>query len=350
MEVDELLITWYLHNKRDLPWRKTHDPYKIWLSEIILQQTRVAQGLSYYLQFTETYPTVGNLAKATEQEVLKLWQGLGYYSRARNLLSTAKYIENELDGEFPSTYEGLIALKGIGPYTAAAIASFSYNLPHAVIDGNVNRVLSRLFDVDLPMNSKEGMKVLKELANKCLSQKDPANYNQAIMELGALICTPQKPVCSDCPLQEKCLAYAHRNVLKRPVKIKKQTVRDRYLNYMVLETESEIIFKERKDNDIWKGLNDFSLIEDVAEPEEPYLRSEIKKRFPELIVETRPTAPAQEYIHKLSHQRIVAKFWKYKVSGSLPENSGFFKVEKSHIDSVAVPRLVHKFLEDQELI
>src|SRR5690554_730198 len=220
MEIKLELILWYLKNKRNLPWRNTTNPYYIWLSEVILQQTRVNQGLEYYLRFIDEYPNVKRLSNAKEDDILKMWQGLGYYSRARNLHAAAKYITNELDGAFPTTYKEILKLKGVGPYTAAAISSFAFKLPHAVVDGNVNRVLSRVFNIDTPINSTQGKKQFQEIADACLSHSQPDIYNQAIMELGATICKPTNPDCENCPLLYKCISRKENTISLRPVKIK----------------------------------------------------------------------------------------------------------------------------------
>ena len=225
MVFSKRLKQWYLQNKRELPWRSTQDPYKIWLSEIIMQQTRVEQGLPYYLRFTEAYPNVHSLANAPEQEVLKLWQGLGYYSRARNLHTTAIRVSKELDGNFPDHYKELKTLKGVGDYTASAIASFCFNEPVAVVDGNVYRVLSRVFGVETPINSTQGIKEFKALAQELIDHKDPATFNQAIMEFGAIQCKPQNPLCETCPFNDVCLALKNDQIKELPVKIKKTKIR-----------------------------------------------------------------------------------------------------------------------------
>lgn len=350
MDIDEPLISWYLDNKRDLPWRNTRNPYLIWLSEIILQQTRVNQGLAYYLDFAESYPTVDDLANASEDEVLKKWQGLGYYSRARNLLATARKIQTEYKGKFPNTYSEILKLKGIGPYTAAAIASFSYKLPHPVVDGNVGRVLSRLFDIETPINSTEGKKKIDGLAEACMSQSKPDLYNQAIMELGALVCTPNLPDCKNCPLEAKCMSRENGTTSLRPVKIKARKARIRIIDYAVLESDNEIVFKRRSKKDIWLGLHDFKEIEGMEEPAEKYITKAVIEEFPSLKMEVLPHAPEKEYTHLLSHQRIHARFWRYKISGDLKDNSVYFSVSKQDIESLAVPRLIHKYLEDSNLV
>ena len=235
--ISNTLIEWYEDNKRDLPWRHEPSPYQVWISEIILQQTRVSQGLSYYLRFTEKWPTVEALAQASEEEVLKLWQGLGYYSRARNLHQCAKQVVERHGGSFPADYDQLKGLKGIGSYTAAAIASIAFNLPHAVVDGNVYRVLSRLYDIDTPINNSEGMEAFASAANELLDRQRPGLHNQAMMEFGALLCTPQNPDCLHCPVQAHCLAFDHQTVMQRPVKLPKVKISTRHFNYLVLRVE-----------------------------------------------------------------------------------------------------------------
>ena len=346
MDSGEKLINWYLKNHRDLPWRNTANPYKIWLSEIILQQTRIDQGLDYYLKFIDRYPKVEMLAAASEDEVLKLWQGLGYYSRARNLHFTAKYISEKLQGVFPNNYDELIKLKGIGPYTAAAIASFAFGEPRAVVDGNVIRVLSRFFDEDTPANTSAGKKVFQDLANGALLKKDPGTYNQAIMELGAMICKPINPLCDQCPWRSQCLSFQNRTWEARPVKIKSKPPRKRIMNYVVLETENELVFRKRTENDIWKGLHDFDSVENLEEPTPKYLRDQIQQKHPEITISHQPIAPEKEYSHILSHQKIQARFWRWKTNGAINQKSIYLKVAKEDIASVAVPRLVQKYLED----
>jgi A/G-specific adenine glycosylase len=262
MEFSNSLIHWYLQNKRDLPWRNTTNPYPIWLSEIMLQQTRVAQGLPYFLSFTDAFPTIFDLAKAEEEQVLKLWQGLGYYSRARNLHATAKYIAFELNGKFPPTYKELLKLKGVGEYTAAAIASFSYNEPVAVLDGNVFRVLSRYFNVDSDFSLPKTKTEFQQLAQEVLDKKNPAVFNQAIMEFGALQCVPKNPDCNSCILNSSCAALQHKKVSELPVKSKKTKVTNRYLNYLILkDSDCNYIVQKREGKGIWENLYEFPVLE-----------------------------------------------------------------------------------------
>lgn len=255
------LIEWYFEHKRDLPWRETTDPYKIWLSEIILQQTRVAQGLPYYVKFAENYPTVKSLALAPEDDLMKHWEGLGYYSRARNLQSAAKYIMDDLNGVFPSDYLAILKLKGVGDYTASAISSFAFNEVQAVLDGNVFRVLARLHNIDTPINSSDGIKIFKKLASDLISKNNPATYNQAIMEFGALQCVPKNPNCDHCIFNISCAAKRLGKVDMLPVKLKKTYRKERYFHFFVLKSSKGLLVERREGKDIWKNLYQFPMIE-----------------------------------------------------------------------------------------
>ena len=333
-----LLITdWYRLNKRELPWRFTNDPYKIWLSEIILQQTRVDQGLNYYLKFTKNYPSISDLASADEQQVLRDWQGLGYYSRARNLHFTAKSVVNDLDGQFPRTFDEIIKLKGIGEYTAAAIASFSFNEAKAVVDGNVYRVLSRFFDIDLAIDSTIGKKYFSELAQELISPNDPADHNQAIMELGALVCKPTQPNCLECPLNQSCKALNQNTITLRPVKEKKTKVRNRYFSFLVFESIEEIIIEQRIGKDIWTNLYQFPLIETEHSADISTIES---------MIDINPDDCSNEIIHILSHQRLHAKFYHFhQIPSELKK--GWIKIKKSELDDYPLPRLIDRYLESQ---
>jgi A/G-specific adenine glycosylase len=338
------LIRWYRQNKRDLPWRNQKDPYRIWLSEIILQQTQVAQGLSYYLKFTKVYPQVKALAKASEDEVLKLWQGLGYYSRARNLHAAAKHIQEQLKGVFPSSYPDIRALKGVGDYTAAAIASFAYNLPHAVVDGNVYRLLSRVFGIETPIDSTAAKKEFQELANSLLNKKDPAEHNQAIMEFGSQYCRPVNPDCSHCVLSHKCLAFHSGKVALLPIKTKKTKVRNRFFNYVVLaDPKKNIRLHRRGENDIWQGLYEFSLLETPHETSPEALVNSTGfitlcgKKHELLHV-------SKSYKHVLSHQHLYARF--YVVRTALKAQPGQPSCKPGTLHNFAFPRLIEKFLND----
>jgi len=344
------IITWYKQNKRDLPWRNTKDPYFIWLSEIILQQTRVDQGMSYYLKFTSEFPTVKHLAKAENDKVMKLWQGLGYYSRARNLHATAQIITKDYKGLFPDNYENILSLKGIGEYTASAIASFAFNKAHAVVDGNVYRVLSRVFGIETPIDSTAGKKAFNELANQLLDKKQPALHNQAIMEFGAMQCKPVNPNCTDCPLQTMCYAYEKKKVGELPIKEKKTKVRTRYFNYIVVNYKNKTIIRKRTEKDIWTNLHDFPLIETASDlSETAILESKEWKKF---IGNTKYTVKSvsKQHKHILSHQKIMARFWEINCKNSLIviEDKNYLTINKSEIGKYAVPRLIDNYLIEQD--
>ncbi|PCI93927.1 MAG: A/G-specific adenine glycosylase [Flavobacteriales bacterium] len=339
MGFSEKIIMWYHHNKRDLPWRKTVDPYQIWLSEIILQQTRVNQGLNYFNKFIEKHPTVNSLAQSSEKDILNLWQGLGYYSRARNLHFTAKYISNELNGKFPTEYKDILNLKGVGEYTAAAISSFSYNQSYPVIDGNVYRVLSRIFGIENPIDSNEGKKIFKKLANELIDDKNPSTYNQAIMEFGALQCTPKKPNCESCPYRLECFAYTNDVIAELPKKEKKIKQRTRYFNYLVVIHDDSIYLNERTKKDIWKGLFDFPLLETKTRL---VSFGVINKEFKNL--ELTLKQQSTEYKHILSHQKIYATFWFTTSNNSQKLKENFIKVSIKEINNYPVPKLIENYL------
>lgn len=335
MEFTDEILNWYDQNKRDLPWRNVNSPYFIWLSEIILQQTRVDQGLSYYEKFVTTFPTINDLAKASEDEVLKNWQGLGYYSRARNLHTTAKTIVEKNNGEFPESYEEIIQLKGIGPYTAAAISSFAFKQKKAVVDGNVYRVLSRYFGISTPIDSSKGKKQFEELANLLIDEKHPDLFNHAIMDFGAIQCTPKSPNCIECPLVDNCEAF-HQNIIdKLPVKEKKTKVRNRYFNYLVVEKGNSFLFEKRNENDIWKNMFQFPLIETKKEQtSSPFNElSNISESEIRLVYET---------LHVLSHQKLYVKFWKVSDHNLFKSNSQY---QFCSPDDIALPRLIEKYLD-----
>ncbi len=301
------IINWYLDNYRKLPWRETKNPYKIWLSEIILQQTRVAQGLPYYEKFTINFPTVEDLANAEEQTVLKLWEGLGYYSRARNLHFSAKYIVNELNGVFPNSYKTLLTLKGVGEYTAAAIASFAYKEQVAAIDGNVYRVLSRFFGIATAIDSGEGKKQFKELANKLIDSKNPDIFNQALMEFGATVCKPKLPLCDSCIFNNSCFALAHKKIQNLPYKKGKTKVRMRYFNYLVfLDNNKHTIIKQRQGKGIWQNLYEFPLFETNKTASEEDIKQHLIANYKEKNTVLYNENPI---VHKLSHQHLYTHFW-----------------------------------------
>lgn len=335
------LIDWYNRNKRDLPWRQTSDPYLIWLSEVILQQTRVEQGLPYYLNFAKQYPTVKSLAKANDDEVMKMWQGLGYYNRAKNMLRTAREVVQSYDGIFPENYDGLITLKGIGPYTAAAIASFAFNEAKAVVDGNVNRVLARYFGIEEPINSSAGKTLFTQLANNVLHKKEPATHNQAMMELGAMVCKPANPQCKACVLQDTCLAYANSSVSQYPVKLKKQAPKVRHLHYLVVNQAGHTYVKQRKIERIWHNLYEPPCIETTAE-DKVWLDPNAQ-----LIATNHSNITASfKCKHQLTHQTIYATFWVIEVKrGYKFPLEGFEKIRISDLHTLAVHRLFDKFLQ-----
>ncbi|MCB9361604.1 MAG: A/G-specific adenine glycosylase [Flavobacteriales bacterium] len=343
MDFSSLLIKWYKENKRDLPWRETTDPYKIWLSEIILQQTRVDQGLSYYLKFIKNFPTIDKLADAKEEKVLKLWQGLGYYSRARNLHFTAKHIVNNYNGKFPENYKELLALKGIGEYTAAAISSFSYNMPYPVVDGNVYRVLARFFDINTPIDSTLGKKEFKTLAEELIDKKNPAEYNQAIMEFGALQCTPKQPKCDDCVFNTKCLALKNNTISSLPFKEKKTKVTHRFFNYLVFSDKKHILIKNRMEKDIWQGLFDFPLIETTKSIEQfENLNLEQYKKLN--TITNKSIHKSTEYIHILSHQKIHATFWSIQLNDVNNIHTSELKILTKEIENYPIPKLIENFI------
>lgn len=349
METDifsEALINWYHTKKRDLPWRKTKDPYKIWLSEVILQQTRVAQGLPYYEKFVENYPTVRSLASADEQEVLRLWQGLGYYSRARNMHATAKIVVNDFAGIFPNTYEGLLKLKGIGPYTAAAIASFAFNEKVAVLDGNVYRVLARVFGVETDISSHEAKKIFGELANNLISNTHPSTYNQAIMEFGAIHCTPANPDCMYCIFSSSCIANEKGLQGILPVKLKKIKVKNRFFDYFLIEQNGSFLMNQRTQGDIWTGLYDFYLIENEEKLTE---LDEISNAFlQEVLPKSIIKSVSGSIKHILTHQRIEARFWHIVLNEEvdLPEKYTFYTLQE--IEDLPKPILIEKYLKSSD--
>lgn len=333
------IIEWYQKNQRDLPWRETRDPYYIWLSEVILQQTRVLQGLPYYQRFIASFPTVFDLAHASDDEVLRLWQGLGYYSRARNLHKTAKYITEELGARFPDTYEDLLKLPGIGPYTAAAIASFAFDRRNAVIDGNVYRVLSRIYEIDIPINSSKGVNYFSDLANELIPDSNPSDFNQGLMELGATICLPRNPECPNCPVFTECMSRKNQSFHNFPVKKGKTKIRTRHFNYLILTDRDKTYLQKRGDDDIWRGLYEFLLIETDSEVKEPSLLFQHYNGFEGVNL---PQRLLHEK-HILSHQRIEAVFWLLETTALPTELPGRF-YKPGEIENLPKSRLVDKFL------
>lgn len=336
---------WYSLNKRDLPWRTTCDPYLIWLSEIIMQQTRIDQGLAYYNRFAGEFPSVFDLASASEDQVLKLWQGLGYYSRARNLHATAKYICEIYNGKFPNDYKSILSLKGIGEYTASAIASISFNLEYPAVDGNVYRVLARYFGISAPIDSGTGKKTFYELATQLIKGNDPGMHNQALMEFGALQCTPKNPDCSTCPLNERCYAFLNKKINELPAKQNKTKQRDRYFNYIVLRNKNLTWLQKRTGNDIWKNLYEFPVVETsdktgIDELVNQPLFSEIVSTETDFLI----TNVTDWKIHILSHQRIHYRFIQIQLTNEISRPANLVRVNKEDIFNFAVPRLLESYM------
>ncbi len=339
--IQQNLLLWYAINKREMPWRNTKNPYYIWLSEIILQQTRVAQGLPYYEKFVATFTTIQQLANANEEDVLKLWQGLGYYSRARNLHATSKYISNNLNGVFPDNYIDLLKLKGVGDYTASAISSFCFNEPRAVLDGNVFRFLSRYFGIQTTINSTAGKKEFGALATQLLNTKDPATHNQAIMEFGANQCKPKKPNCTTCPFNNSCIAFRDNLVAIIPKKDKKIKLKKRYFNYIVpIINDHKTVLQKRTQNGIWKNLYEFPLIEteQISNKKEILLFLKEKKHFK---INTLTRYNATTIVHKLSHQHIYTVFWVLETT-----TSNLDEILIKNIHKLPISTLIFNFIKE----
>lgn len=343
------LINWYQHHKRDLPWRHTQDPYRIWLSEVILQQTRVKQGLPYYEAFVGRFPTVFDLAAASQQEVLRLWQGLGYYSRAMNMQYTAQLIVNQYDGVFPANFADLLKLKGVGTYTAAAIASFAFGESVAVLDGNVYRVLARLFGIETDIAAHQAKAEFTRLANQLISSSQPGLYNQAIMEFGAIQCTPTKPDCLLCPFQQQCNAFLTGRQATLPVKHKKVTVKNRFFHYIVLSFQDRIAMRLRAGKGIWQGLYDFPLIES-----DTLLATEALRAIPGFALlwaangngKNSILEMSQTYLHLLTHQRVEARFFRIQLDAVpvLAPSICFYDLAQVH--ALPKPVLIDKYLRE----
>ncbi|MFT4735080.1 MAG: A/G-specific adenine glycosylase [Algoriphagus sp.] len=338
--LSQKIIEWYQENKRILPWRRTKDPYRIWLSEIIMQQTRVDQGLPYYDSFVTLFPTVYDLAAAEESEVLRTWQGLGYYSRARNLHKTAKRIVDDYNGIFPKSSIDLLELKGIGPYTSAAISSICYDEPKAVVDGNVYRVLSRLYEIGTPINSSAGIKTFAHLAQSLITSYKPGDFNQGMMEIGATVCTPKKPKCHVCPISYTCNALQNNSQLSFPTKLKKAKLKDRYFNYLVIRSQGKIFLKKRELKDIWIGLYEFFLIESMDRVADLDV---LKKSLPEWLKDPSITQNPIYTKQILSHQRIYAQFWILDLE-RIPQLTSYSFYNLTEIDSLPKHRLIEKYL------
>lgn len=327
-----------------MPWKGESDPYKIWLSEIILQQTRVEQGLNYYNNFIKTFPDLNKLAKASDEKIFKMWEGLGYYTRCRNLIATARYISKERKGKFPDTYEEIKALKGVGPYTAAAISSFAFNLPHAVVDGNVFRVLARVFGIDKPVDTSEGKKYFAPLADKLLDKNQPGLYNQAIMDFGAVVCKPVTPLCSECIFRKNCYALLNKKVNELPVKKKKIIIRKRWFYYLILEYKNKIAIRQRIDKDIWQDLYEFPLIETANEVDANniLLEAEKKKWLLKKGYELLSVSPLLK--QQLSHQLISGQFIRLNLKKKPQLYNDWQWVLKNRIGKHALPQFINQYL------
>lgn len=340
----ELMVWHKTQNKRTMPWKEEKDPYKIWLSEIILQQTRVEQGTAYYNNFIRQYPNISKLADAPESAVFKLWEGLGYYTRCKNLIATAKFIAEELNGKFPRTYEEVLALKGVGPYTAAAIVSFVYNQPYAVVDGNVMRVLSRFFAIDTAIDSNEGKKIFSVLANQLIDKKNAGLYNQAIMDFGATVCKPQQPLCISCNLAKNCSAFIAGKVDQYPVKEKSITKKQRWFYYFLLSYKNQLLVKKRTGKDIWQNLHEFVLLETSRKlSEEELVSSEIYQQV--LSVKGTTISTSKMYRQLLTHQQINGVFIHIRLPVKIKIPDGEWMIKKE-VKKLAFPRLITGFMEE----
>ena len=339
-------MQWFSNSHRPMPWKGEKNPYLIWLSEIILQQTRVEQGLPYFEKFKNKYPAVTDLANAPEDEVMKMWEGLGYYSRARNLHTAAKYIANELGGIFPNTHKEILGLKGVGPYTAAAIASFAYGLPYAVVDGNVYRVLSRYFGIEEPIDTTSGKKLFAALAQELLDEQQAGDYNQAIMDFGATQCTPASPACGKCPFVKKCSAFELKKINSLPVKSKKLKRRQRFFNYLILNLDGKVFIKKRVEKDIWRDLYEFPMIEtnELVENEQ---------NWRDWLGESKAAleSVSQPMKQDLTHQRIIARFWEISIeeNGFEKQEESWLKINRENIEEYAFPKVIDMYLRQNFL-
>ena len=340
-----ILLKWDKEkNKRKMPWKKETDPYKIWLSEVILQQTRVEQGLKYYESFVKTFPDIHSLARAPDQKIYKLWEGLGYYARCRNLIETARHIDRNLKGKFPSRHDDLLKLKGVGAYTAAAIASFAFNEPRAVIDGNVFRVLSRLFGIDKPIDTLEGKHFFKRLGQKLLDEKRPALYNQAIMDFGAIVCKPL-PECSQCPLNRYCVAFQNQTIFSLPVKLKKVSIRKRWFYYVLFEYKGRFAIRQRTEKDIWHNLFEFLLIESEKVLDQNAIVKQLRKIKGMASNGTEIKSVSPVFRQQLSHQRIEGRFAELKITHKPTRMDGVIWVRKEEMKNYAFPKFITQYLE-----
>ena len=339
----ELLLKWNGEmNKRVMPWKGEKDPYKIWLSEIILQQTRVVQGLEYYTHFVKKFPDINKLASATDKKIFKMWEGLGYYTRCRNLIATARFISKEKEGKFPDNYEEIKLLKGIGPYTAAAISSFAYNLPHAVVDGNVYRVLSRIFGIKKPTDTIGGKKYFNKLAKELLDKKKPGIYNQAIMDFGAVVCKPAAPLCTECVFKKKCFAFLNNKIPELPVKEKKIVKKIRWFIYLVLVCDDEIFIRQRTGKDIWHHLYEFLLFEENKRVSKQSILNLLEKNK----IDSSDLEFSDLYKQQLSHQEINTFFIYKKLRQKPLEIENGIWIKKNKLMQYTFPGMIREYLKN----
>jgi A/G-specific adenine glycosylase len=340
----EALLQWHYHiNKRQMPWKGEKDPYKIWLSEIILQQTRVAQGLPYYLKFIENYPTLKLLAGANDADVFKLWEGLGYYSRCRNLLAGARQLMENFDGVFPASYEDILNIKGVGPYTAAAIGSFAFNLPYAVVDGNVTRLLARYFGIYTAFDTSIGKKQFAALAQQLLVDEVPAAYNQAIMDFGASVCTPADPLCDQCVFNDNCVAYKTKATRELPVRSKKLVKKKRWLTYFIITCQNKTLVRQRHSKDIWHSLHEFYLVENQSDPD--WSSNELMNALQAFsAAEITITSHSEVYSQQLTHQTIYARFFEVTVQHLDQVPTGYQWISAEEQSKLAFPRIINSYL------
>ncbi len=342
------LLDWNArNNRREMPWKGEKDPYKIWLSEIILQQTRVEQGRDYYLKFIQQFPRVADLANAPEEKVFKLWEGLGYYSRCRNLIASARMIHADHNDVFPATYEEILALKGVGTYTAAAIASFAYNQPYAVVDGNVLRVLSRYFGIETPIDSAKGKALYTGLAGELLPAKQAGAYNQALMDFGATVCKPQGPLCDACPLKTRCIAYSQKKTGVLPIKEKKLLRKSRWFYYSVLRYKNQVFIRQRTDKDIWQSLHEFPLVETAEKLTEQQL---IRHPGIKIYLEKGEiTGFSKPYVQQLTHQTIHGQFIEIRLHSRPDTLKIFTAVDLPYLGEFAFPKLITTYLKEKNV-
>jgi A/G-specific adenine glycosylase len=345
-DFSNLLLHWNrTENNREMPWKQVRDPYKIWLSEIILQQTRVEQGRSYYESFISQFPDVHALAKASDSDVFKLWEGLGYYSRCKNLIYTARFINNTLDGVFPNSYESLLELKGVGPYTAAAISSFAFDIPQAVLDGNVIRVLARFFGIDAPYQNQSGKAIFQDLAQFLLDKENPAEYNQAIMDFGATVCKPKGALCSECPMANKCQAFLSNRVSELPFKISAKAKKIRWMVYVVAKFEDEVLIRLRTEKDIWQNLNEFILFESPTEMnptavlQDNAMKKSIGSSYEVVHI-------SEGFQHILTHQQLYLRFIIIHLKQKITTETHHYK-KWNDLAEIAFPKAIIRFLETQ---